>query len=113
VENSCHEQAPGMAAVRIFVSQRLRIQSRDWPWRGCRAAGQLSNRHFSGRRGLMFARQLLGNRLFMSGALIIGVNAPLAVAAPGLAKVGVLRLPVEQPAEGLDADGMPLRPSRR
>jgi ABC-type dipeptide/oligopeptide/nickel transport system permease subunit len=53
-------------------------------------------------------RTLAGNRLAAAGALIIVAFALLALAAPVLTRLHVLRAPDQQEAKGLDDNGLPL-----
>jgi peptide/nickel transport system permease protein len=53
-------------------------------------------------------RTLVANRLAAVGALIILVFMLLALAAPLLTRIHVLRSPAEQNEQGLDRDGLPL-----
>ncbi len=53
---------------------------------------------------------LLANRLFRAGVAIAGLLAMLALTAPVLTWVHLLREPIQQDQKGLDDDGMPLPP---
>jgi peptide/nickel transport system permease protein len=53
-------------------------------------------------------RALVGNPLAAIGAMLIGASALLAVAAPALTRLHVLRAPYQQDDKGLDGDGQPL-----
>jgi ABC-type dipeptide/oligopeptide/nickel transport system permease subunit len=55
---------------------------------------------------------LVRNRLAVAGALIIATFVLLALAAPALTRLHLLRAPEEQEAEGLDEDGLPLPAGR-
>jgi len=52
-------------------------------------------------------RTLAGNRLAITGLLLIVVFALLALSAPWLTQLHVLHAPDQQDAKGLDADGLP------
>ena len=53
-------------------------------------------------------RALIANRLAATGALIITAFILLALAAPVLTRLHVLRAPDRQEEKGLDEDGLPL-----
>ena len=53
-------------------------------------------------------RALITNRLAGTGALIIAAFVLLALAAPVLTQIHVLRAPDRQEEKGLDEDGLPL-----
>lgn len=55
-----------------------------------------------------FAGRFLSNPLVLIGLAIVVVLALAAVSAPALSKLGWLRDPLGQSAQGLDEDGMPL-----
>jgi peptide/nickel transport system permease protein len=54
--------------------------------------------------------RLARNRLVQAGTFLIGLLVLLAVAAPLLTRIHVLREPVQQDQQGLDEDGMPRPP---
>ncbi len=57
--------------------------------------------------------QLISNRLVLSGGIIIFLLTIAALTAPFLTHRKILADPLEQFKDGLDADGMPLPPSKR
>jgi ABC-type dipeptide/oligopeptide/nickel transport system permease subunit len=56
--------------------------------------------------------RIMHNRLVQVGSFIIGLLVVLAVTAPLLTRIHILREPIHQDQKGLDEDGMPLPPGK-
>lgn len=62
---------------------------------------------------LPFLRRMLKHRMVCAGGGLVLFLAVLALAAPVLTELGYLQDPMQQLADGLDADGLPIPPGDR
>lgn len=67
----------------------------------------------TGQASLPFLRRVLKNRMACAGGGMVLFLVILALAAPVLTGLGHLHDPMQQMAEGLDADGLPIPPGDR
>jgi ABC-type dipeptide/oligopeptide/nickel transport system permease subunit len=95
-----------MSAARVFFLSPSRRHPHIAFWRNEKRNPLHSNPIST------LAFTLVRNRLAVAGALIIATFVLLALAAPALTRLHLLRAPEEQEAEGLDEDGLPLPAGR-